>query len=395
MIWVTILLFSILNFTDTDPVIEENHLTGVDYSNDTNTWNGIGEMLTILTEEKISLIEIKKLHWNRIDPKKSTLFFLSPQTTIDKNKLSSFLYAGGHVFLVEDFRHGGNIFKSLGLELKEEEYPYPQAVSPSSNHSLSIGLHSLQLNHPASFDISQTPIWAFPDSSRALFAILNFGKGKLYLLSDPSIFINNMIHREDNEPFIIRLMKLLSNNRQIFLLRKFSQHGWPGNLKPGDNRANLNTKEFIRGILAAFTVYFKNNSMGIKIISLLLLLPFIYFILLFAGTQTLSKITPPPLFTMGNIHQNKLRRAFAVRDILVEKLKSNGIDEPLLKTNKLEIQKKCNLLWGNKISKSILNLLPFLYIIDVNNNKISKNFQNYDDLILKIENLLCDIDNYT
>jgi Domain of unknown function (DUF4350) len=291
------------------------------YSTDATSYNGIGKFLNTVSKKNIHLVKQKQLNWSLIKPSKTSLLFLSPTTTISPEKLSSFLHMGGVALIADDYREGRKIFETLEIHLEEEETRFPLAISVSSDIFDLLDIVEIRTNHPCSFDTSRAPLLAFAGSGRAFLLKLSIGKGFLYLLSDPSIFINNMIERKDNKKLIEWLLGVLTeDSRNLYLLQSFSSTGWPMNIKPGDSDSDLTPKTIIPAIYKEVKTILSENRLGQRVLSLFFLIPFIYAILYFAGNITLWSHTPPPKYSSINLHRREIERLLALRDIFHKKL---------------------------------------------------------------------------
>lgn len=212
----------------TQPVTKPKE--GIDYDNGADTYNGIGKFISLAKSEGVTIFALSHIDWEKLPPKKSALLFISPVNPVPPKQLSSYLHLGGRALVAEDFRDGSKLFTTLGLPLQEEETRFPLAM-PIVDYEdpLLAEIEAIQTNHPASFTIAKAPILAFPLSKRALFADLEVGEGTLWLLSDPSLFINDMVHRKDNERLLTYIIRSLTKGgRTLYILRQFDHSNWPG-----------------------------------------------------------------------------------------------------------------------------------------------------------------------
>ncbi|MBN2724919.1 MAG: hypothetical protein JXR95_12675 [Deltaproteobacteria bacterium] len=282
----------------------------------------MGRFFSKLDKTGVTFRRINHLNWEKSDPLKDLLFFLSPLTEINPQKLASFLNRGGQVVLADDHRLGTRIFNALGIPLMPESTVFPVAIPLQDLHPLTLNVKQLVGNHVSSFNISHTPIAGFPDSERAMIAQVTIGKGELLLLSDPSILINDMLERGDNGIFADNLaIYLRKSNRNILFLTDFTESGWPKGVSP-DKKYSESLSKIIRDFLIQMYEQLSENQIGLRLLLLLFLTPFIYITVLFGTQKTLS--TPlPPSHSSTNRYLKLKYRFLAVTEILREKITSD------------------------------------------------------------------------
>jgi hypothetical protein len=253
------------------------------------------------------------------------LFFLSPQTSqIPLKKLASFLHRGGVALVAEDFRAAGKVFENLGVKLEPEANPWTRGIILSSEISSQTGHKTIRLNHPASFNINTTPIVGTTESLRAVLAKLNIGKGKIFLLSDPSILINEMLSFPENMAFAGFLLNLISGQGQktIYLLRDFTERTWPENDEFGKKNKSNFISAFLKDLYSDLKILFFTNQAGLRFLNIILSLPFIYLFLFFLSSRTVNYQTPPPAFSDKNKFIDEIHRHFALKMLFYKKIES-------------------------------------------------------------------------
>ncbi|MBU1243448.1 DUF4350 domain-containing protein [Myxococcota bacterium] len=293
-----------------------------DYSPRNTEWNGFSQLWELAGEHRIPIVTSSELDWSKLDPALHTLMFWSPQTWVPPGKLWAFLHQGGRVIVAEDFRNGANLFVDMGLILIPEKARFPRAVAMVDNHPLTAGMTRLVTNHPASFVPVQTPLWAFPDSARALVLEVSVGPGRLLLVSDPSLLINDMLPRGDNRAFALRLMQWASaQGRRVYLLTDFSERNWP-RWVDDENWDRQTTQQKVREMIDSVRDALARHQTGTRVLAILLLGPFIYLVLWFStqGTHILSR-KPPTLSTSTEMSRLWLRM-LALTELLSRRLKT-------------------------------------------------------------------------
>jgi hypothetical protein len=374
-------------------IAAENEMpSGSDYGDETDTWNGLGKVLDEAKKQNVKIIRATHINWEDLDPISTSLLFLSPRTSLDHRKLSAFLHLGGKALVAEDHRNGSAVFDQLGIPLIAESDDFPEAVLVAPEEGDLLGLNKIQTNHPSSFDVSHTPILGFPYSGRALFISFEVGNGKLFLLSDPSIFINDMMERLDNKRLIFFILNELKKpGRTILLLDQFTEYGWPQGKKPTE-QTPFSLIGFIEEVISELVTIFGKNGLGLRLLGLLLLTPFIYAMLDFVGTQTLVRENAPPFYSSVNSHRKELIRLQSLKDLLFEKLsEKSGIREDTDKNFTL-IVKNIRRFYGENTAAELINILSRIAkfsatgwrIIDISSMKDLSD--SIEDLIWLMEN---------
>jgi hypothetical protein len=164
----------------------------------------------------------------------SLLAIIGPSTIFTKDEIAeirSFLEAGGTVLLADDFGTGNTLLKGLNVSAqfsgkpladlyyysKAPRFPLIGAFSPSP---ITANVTTVVLNRPSYIDIANSSLvtklassspFSFVDlsgngrpspnetiNSYPVMAAAKIGRGTLILISDPSMFVNDMIDLNDN-----------------------------------------------------------------------------------------------------------------------------------------------------------------------------------------------------
>jgi hypothetical protein len=152
------------------------------------------------------------------------LLLIAPDTELDNDAAESyrsFLERGNTIILADDFGTGNQILESVGSSIRilpgnlssmDMEYSDPHTVITyrTANATLIDGVETLMLNRPAALEggevLVQTSIlsWIDADGNRHIDASEALGKygvmaretignGEIYVIGDPSLFINAMV----------------------------------------------------------------------------------------------------------------------------------------------------------------------------------------------------------
>ena len=149
----------------------------------------------------------------------------------DLSDLKNYVQNGGCLVLANDFGNANAVVKGLGLvrsvrfdgallrdnvtNWADDAHPLVTNVTPSSVTS---GVHTLYFNYATTLDTAGPRVTVLARSAptsdvhtalgrntrasgggRPVLAHTTYGKGKVLLLSDPSVFINGMVDKGDNE----------------------------------------------------------------------------------------------------------------------------------------------------------------------------------------------------
>lgn len=195
--------------------------TTEEYSRYNIQWNGTS-VFSDLAEER-GAVEVR----NPADLEGYTgayLLLIAPDTDLDADAAGSyrsFLERGNTIILADDFGTGNQILTALGSEIRilpgnlssmDMEYSDPNTVIAyrTANATLVDGVGTIVLNRPAALEggeiLMQTSIlsWIDADGNRHIDADEALGKygvvaresvgaGEIYVISDPSLFINAMV----------------------------------------------------------------------------------------------------------------------------------------------------------------------------------------------------------
>jgi hypothetical protein len=177
------------------------------------------------------------------------LFMLNPNKTVavtdaDTRALQSFVQNGGSLVLANDFGNANAVLSGLGVANEarfngsllsdnvskgvDEEHPLITDISASG---LTASVHTIYFNYGTTLDVSGSNVTVLARSAptsylraatgdnapiagstgaHPVLATLPYGKGRIVLLSDPSVFINDMLGQADNQRLLTDLIANLS-----------------------------------------------------------------------------------------------------------------------------------------------------------------------------------------
>lgn len=224
-----------------------------DFLVDNPFWNGLKDLTNTHNIRSIySLAELPE------EAQNTSLIFI-PYLKLTENELeqiSTFLKNGGTLIVADDFGYGNQILQHLQLKVRfsrsmllDPLFSYKNSIFPRisnfSKHPITGDVQNILLNHPTILlnvlpenNLASSSLFSYldlndnelPNENEPLgpfpvMALYPLHRGKVIIISDPSIFINTMINREDNNILIKNLLK-------INTLTIFSQSHLPLSLLP-------------------------------------------------------------------------------------------------------------------------------------------------------------------
>lgn len=216
-----------------------------DYSIGNKDWNGVSKLHQISREMGYTVYESETFEpW--LSQNKIVLVILYPLSNINSS-LNAFLMAGGRIIIADDFGNGNELldFSSThfsGEDVSDTESNYngktfTPTITSFRPHQVTRLINKIVTNHPTYLIDSgeETSIAFFPTSSfidsnkngkkddfekscgRSTFAkVLEIGKGKAIIVSDPSIFINEMIDLGNNKDFYKNSISWLTEDDRTY-----------------------------------------------------------------------------------------------------------------------------------------------------------------------------------
>jgi hypothetical protein len=190
-------------------------------------WNGGAKLFTIGQQAGLRPEARSALDLSALDLRTGVLF-LGPARPLPE-ALHDFIRAGGRVAVADDFGASEEFLAPYGLRRIAEPratvvyggLSYLPLAFPLRRHILLWGIDSLVTNHPSALRrTGRGPLLAF-DGDAGLLHVVRDGDGELVALSDPSIFLNQMLGFGDNEHFARSLLRYLTrgtHRRRLWIL---------------------------------------------------------------------------------------------------------------------------------------------------------------------------------
>lgn len=225
-----------------------------DFAPEGGAWNSVSRLMQIARDRGVEPQPVERLDLGALQPNDS-LLILYPTQPLPARELTSFLRSGGRILLADDFGAGGSLLDvfqigrgppSTERALKLRGNAALLVARPVGSHRLTTGVPALVANHPAIvYHRSLEPIFELT-AGEALVLAGAVGPGRLVVLSDPSVLIDNMLELRGNRTFAENAIDYLDDARggRLFVVgpraRLVGRYGEPGADRPlHDLRASL------------------------------------------------------------------------------------------------------------------------------------------------------------
>ena len=216
-----------------------------DFRDENPFWNGLKTFTTHFDASPISSLDSLPS-----TPEGTTLVVI-PQlklTEPEMESLGNYLSSGGTLVILDDFGYGNDILNYLGLDIRFTQDPLLDPLFNYKNEwfpritdfapiPVTENVQSIVLNHATSLSnvpeadiIAQSSKFSYSDSNGnstpddedlkgplPVAAALDVDKGYLVLIADPSILINSMEEKDDNQIFIENILKIKDPNPEILV----------------------------------------------------------------------------------------------------------------------------------------------------------------------------------
>ncbi len=204
-----------------------------DFDPDNTEWNGLSELLAIAEQRSHALVT-RDLDASTLSADDAVLL-VSPRETPLAEPLVAMMRDGGRVVVADDFGAGGAILETFHIErraprtdegvLRLRGNPQLLVAHPAMQHPLTLGVDALVTNHPQVAvhhpDASRTterggplpPIFEIAAGDAVVLAGAvgeEQHQGRLVVVSDPSVLINNMLQMRGNRRFAENLIEFVS-----------------------------------------------------------------------------------------------------------------------------------------------------------------------------------------
>ena len=215
---------------------------GTDFDPANTAWNGLSELLTIAEQGSHALVS-RELDASTLTPADAVLL-IAPSETPMAEPLVALMNHGGRVVVADDYGAGGEILRTFHIErrpprsdasvLRLRGNPQLLVAHPAMAHPLTVGVDALVTNHPQV--VVHHPDRAGEEGRGPLPPIFEIAEGdavvlagavgpedgpqgRLVVLSDPSVLINNMLEMRGNRRFAENLIAFVARPEgRVFLV---------------------------------------------------------------------------------------------------------------------------------------------------------------------------------
>lgn len=202
-----------------------------DYDPYSDDWRGLSTFKGLVEGNGFNVDIRSQLEWGELTAN-DILFIFYPLAKVDPSKLSTFIQAGGHAVVADDFGESKDALAALGLLRAEVVTPrasryqdgraWAPIALPKSSHPIARDIDEVVTNHPAALKQIEgaTNVIGFEDG--AVVVAGERGTGRFVAVSDPSIFINRMQQFPGNVQVATNILRWLNRGgraRNVVLLR--------------------------------------------------------------------------------------------------------------------------------------------------------------------------------
>lgn len=212
-------------------VAQTAHAQSADYDPYSGSWNGMSSFVGLAEGMGFEVSTVSQLEWDELSST-DILVMVYPLQRVDPSDLASFVNAGGHAVIADDFGDGKDAMAALGLLRAESTVPqaashwkghlHAPIASARGDHPLSNDVGEVVTNHPAMLTQTDgvTTIAGFDNG--AVVVAGERGSGRFVGIADPSILINKMLLFRGNVQLATNMLRWLDRNRRarrVVLLR--------------------------------------------------------------------------------------------------------------------------------------------------------------------------------
>jgi hypothetical protein len=218
--------------------------TKEDFSTYNTAWNGASDAKALASSDGYTTRSVFAL--SEIGSGDGVLFMLNPNSSVsfsasDASTLQSFVKNGGVLVLANDFGNGNAALSGLGVSAarfngsllednvsKGVDAAHPLITDVNAS-GITAGVHELYFNYGTALDVSGTNVTVLARSAptsylstsasanlsattgaHPVLATFTYGDGRIVLLSDPSVFINDMLGQADNQQLLTSMFANLT-----------------------------------------------------------------------------------------------------------------------------------------------------------------------------------------
>ncbi len=211
-------------------------------------WNSVSQLMQIARSSgrEVTVVEEERLDVGTLQPSDS-LLILHPRGALPARELTAFLRAGGRVALADDYGEAATLLAAFQIGRGEPTVeraiqlrgnPALLVARPRAQHRLAEGARALVTNHPTIvYHRALSPVFELSEGEAVVLAGA-VEAGRLVVVSDPSVLIDNMLQLRGNRAFAQNLVEYLDEGRggRLYVVgpeaRLVGRFGEPGADRP-------------------------------------------------------------------------------------------------------------------------------------------------------------------
>ena len=215
-----------------------------DFMRSNPSWNGLKDFSHRTHADMVTSL-------SKVEPGTERVLLTIPYLQYNDNdlqKVTDFVQGGGTLLVMDDYGYGNQVLEALGIGMRFDGKPMLDPYLCYRNERLPIitdlapnirdaGVESLILNHATALAVTG-PVQILARSSNSAYIDQNenlswdagepqgpfviaakaaLGQGTVIAVADPSILINSMEDRADNEAFMDELIAVAGGNPKIYV----------------------------------------------------------------------------------------------------------------------------------------------------------------------------------
>jgi hypothetical protein len=206
------------------------------YDPTSNAWDGLKQFVERARALELDVATPTTLDYGQLQATRQLLAVIYPLVPLKTGPLLAYLQRGGRVLLADDFGRSREFLQQLGIEVEthpvegglffRNQEQLPVAAPTDERHLLVQGVPRLVTNHPATLRTKLPAVFVVGAPPRTVVTLGAVGSGRLAMVSDPSIFINNMMEIPGNAQFAENLLRYLATGERpqlVMVARRFGQ----------------------------------------------------------------------------------------------------------------------------------------------------------------------------
>lgn len=211
----------------------------LDFDPQSADWTGLSRFIDAGRTVGVTVTPTDTLDYRQLNPDEP-MIIVYPQQPVDVQNLIRYVADGGRVLLADDFGESEDLLARLEIQrvvsdpgnLPHDTYANGNVALPiitaHGRHDLLTGVDQIVANHPSVISNVGGPVLRYDEGGGFVYD-MNLGQGKVIVVADASIFINQMLAEADNEVFAANALRYICRDKPIceahLYTKQFSQVG--------------------------------------------------------------------------------------------------------------------------------------------------------------------------